>query len=151
LWLGAFTGETQGAGERRMMRGEPADAVGRVLWVDDHPENNVAEKRFFERRKIAVYQVRTTEDALALLAMYQYGAVISDMNRNGKPLDGLELVREMRRRGDDTPFILYSIVPSAAQRALVAEAGGQSATVTSDELYAAILPLFEEGGPRRLR
>lgn len=128
------------------MRGEPADALGRVLWVDDHPENNAEERRFFERRKIAVYPVKSSEEALALLAMYEYRAVISDMNRDGRPLAGLELVREMRRRNDDTPFFLYTIVPSAAQRAFVAEAGGQGAAVTPDELYAAILPLFDEDG-----
>src|SRR3546814_13231616 len=78
------------------LKGEPADAIGRVLWIDDHPQNNVAEKRFLERRKIAVYQVRTAKQALQLLAMYEYRAVISDMNRHGRPLAGLELVREMR-------------------------------------------------------
>lgn len=132
--------------ERPLARGEPADAVGRVLWVDDHPENNAEERRFLEERKVAVYQVTTSEDALALLAMYQYDAVISDMNRNGKPLAGLELVREMRRRQDRTPFFLYTFVPSEAQQVLVAEAGGQGAAVAPDELYAAILPLFGEGG-----
>src|SRR5690606_9030956 len=103
--------------------GEPADSVGRVLWVDDHPQNNSVERDFFESRKVAVYQVLTTEEALQLLAMYDYDAVISDMNRNDIPLDGLNLVREMRRRGDPTPFVLYSVVPSEAQKRLVAQAG----------------------------
>src|SRR3546814_6834783 len=54
--------------------------------------------------------------ALQLLAMYEYRAVISDMNRHGRPLAGLELVREMRQRQDDTPFFLYTVVPSEAQQ-----------------------------------
>ncbi|HEY9555025.1 winged helix-turn-helix domain-containing protein [Allosphingosinicella sp.] len=145
--LGERSGETQSTQELRLIKGEPADAVGRVLWVDDHPVNNAEERRFLERRKIAVYQVTTSKDALALLAMYEYGAVISDINRNDKPLAGLKLAREMRRRNDGTPFFVYTVVPSAAQRTLVAEAGGQGAIVTPDELYAAILPLF--GGTRR--
>lgn len=143
LW--SFSGGTPGAGKQRLIRGEPEDAIGRVLWVDDHPENNAEERRFLERRKIAVYDVATTEEALALLAMYEYRAVISDMNRNGKPLDGLALVREMRRRRDGTPFFLYTYVPSEAQRTLVAQAGGQGAAVKPEQLYAAILPLFEKG------
>lgn len=126
----------------RLTKGEPADSVGRVLWVDDNPQNNSAERRFLQRNRIAVYQVTTTEEALQLLAMYEYGAVISDMNRNGNPLDGIALVKEMRRRDDRTPFILYSVVPSEAQRRYVAQAGGQAATVTSRELYDAVLPLF---------
>lgn len=140
--------ETQGAVEQPLTRGEPSDAIGRVLWVDDNPQNNEAEKRFLEQRKIAVYQAETTEDALALLAMYDYGAVISDMNREDRPLAGLELVREMRRRRDKTPYYLYTFVPSAAQHARVADAGGQGAAVTSEELYAAILPLFRRAEAR---
>jgi DNA-binding response OmpR family regulator len=127
----------------RLTKGEAADSIGRILWVDDHPQNNAVERHYFEQRKIAVYQVTTTEEALQLLAMYEYDAVISDMNRNDKPLDGIALAKEMRRRGDRTPFILYSVVPSEAQRLFVAQAGGQAATVTRDELYAAVLPLFE--------
>jgi DNA-binding response OmpR family regulator len=131
-----------GVAAPRLTKGEPADSIGRVLWVDDNPRNNSAERRFLERNKIAVYQVTTTEEALQLLAMYEYGAVISDMNRNEKPLDGITLVREMRRRDDRTPFILYSVVPSEAQRLYVAQAGGQAATVTPEELYEAVMPLF---------
>lgn len=133
-----------GDSRQQLLRGEPADIHGRLLWVDDHPDNNKAEKRYFERRKIAVYQVRTSEEALALLAMYQYRVVISDMNRDGKPLDGLALVREMRRRSDRTPFYLYTYVPSQAQRTILAQAGGQDAAVEAKELYAKILPLFEK-------
>lgn len=137
LWLQFFAGEV-----KHLNRGEPADAVGRVLWVDDHPENNAPERSVLEGRKVAVYQVTTTEDALALLAMYDYDAVISDMNRNDKPLEGLRLVREMRARKDATPFYLYTVVPSAAQRKLLVDAGGQGIAVTSDALYAAITPLL---------
>jgi len=143
LWFATRPGETQPAAERPLLRGEPPDALGRVLWVDDNPDNNAQERRALEARKIAVYQVTTSEEALSLLAMYEYRAVISDMNRAGKPLAGLELVREMRRRRDPTPFFLYTFVPSAAQHNLLAEAGGQGAAVTPEELYAAVLPLFE--------
>jgi DNA-binding response OmpR family regulator len=134
----------------RLVKGEAADSIGRVLWVDDHPRNNEVERRYLEHSKIAVYQVKTTEEALELLQMYQYGAVISDMNRNDKPLDGLTLVKAMRGRGDRTPFILYSVVPSAAQRDLVAEAGGQAATVTRAQLYGTVVPLLRaEADARR--
>lgn len=142
LWLGVF------ARQEPLIRGEPADAAGRVLWVDDNPDNNAAERQYLERRRIAVYQVKTSDEALALLAMYKYNVVISDMNRHGKPLDGLALVREMRRRKDATPFYLYTYVPSAAQHKLVTEAGGQGAAVKAEELYAAILPLFRNGVPK---
>jgi len=149
-WLMGRSAAMAAADDPRLIKGEAADSIGRVLWVDDHPRNNDLERRYLEHSKIAVYQVRTTEEALELLAMYKYGAVISDMNRNDKPLDGLTLVKEMRQRGDRTPFILYTVVPSAAQRDLVAAAGGQAATVTRAQLYRAVVPLLQaEAAARR--
>jgi DNA-binding response OmpR family regulator len=150
LWLAAHSAATPSLDPPPLVKGEPADSIGRVLWVDDHPQNNTAERTYLERRHVAVYEVTTTEEALELLSMYDYGAVISDMNRNGKPLDGLALVKEMRRRNDATPFILYTVVPSAAQRRLLGEAGGQAAAAKPAELYAAVLPLVAERRARRL-
>lgn len=135
----------------QVINGEPADSIGRILWVDDHPENNAAEKRFLEQHRIGVYQVTTTEDALTLLRMYAYGAVVSDMGRSGRPLAGIDLLREMRARGDSRPFFLYTVYSSEAQQQLLADAGGQGVAESSDELYAAILPLFGGGGVREER
>ena len=97
-----------------------------------------------EERNVTVYRVGTTAEVLALLAMYDYDAVISDMGRTEGPLAGIRLVQEMRTRGDATPFVVYTIEPSEAQRSLVAESGGQAVAVTSDELYDAVLPLMED-------
>lgn len=130
--------------KQELLRGEPADIVGRVLWVDDHPENNADEKRFFEQHKVAVYQVKTSEEALTLLSMYQYRAVISDMNRNGKLLDGFTLVHQMRKRGDRTPFYLYTYVPSSAQSTRLAQEGGQGVATKPKELYTLVLPLMDK-------
>jgi DNA-binding response OmpR family regulator len=131
------------AGPRHVINGEAADAIGRILWVDDHPQNNIAERRYLEQHRIAVYQTGTTEDALTLLPMYQYAAVVSDMGRGNRSLAGIDLLKEMRARGDRRPFLLYTVHSSPAQRRLVAEAGGQGVVVDSTELYAAILPLFD--------
>lgn len=137
------------SGKQELLRGEPADIVGRVLWVDDHPDNNIEEKRYLEAHKVAVYQVKTTEEALTLLSMYQYRAVISDMNRNGKLLDGFTLVRAMRKRGDRTPFYLYTYVPSAAQSARLAQEGGQGVATKSKELYTLVLSLMDKKPGKR--
>lgn len=150
-WVPSLYDEPSEAGSPHLVKGEPADAIGRVLWVDDHPQNNASERAFLERNRIAVYQVVTTEEALQLLAMYEYDAVISDMNRNDKPLDGLALVKAMRQRKDPTPFVLYTVVPSAAQRELLAQAGGQAAAVSPQELFAAIVPLVRQRNASRAR
>ncbi|HEX2804303.1 MAG TPA: winged helix-turn-helix domain-containing protein [Sphingomicrobium sp.] len=136
---------SQSAGEDaapRVINGEAADSVGRILWVDDHPENNVAERRFLEQHKIGVYEVATTDDALKLLEMYAYGAVVSDMGRNDNPLAGIDLLEAMRERGDNRPFILYTVHSSKAQRKLLADSGGQVVADDPRELYEALFPLF---------
>src|SRR6478609_4564172 len=92
-------------------RGDPPiiadapDTVGRVLWVDDHPQNNIYEKRFFETHRIAVHNVTGSADAMRLLAMYDYDVVISDMGRGEDRLAGLKLAGQMRARDDTTPLI----------------------------------------------
>lgn len=127
---------------RNRINGEPSDSVGRILWVDDHPENNAAEKRFLEQHRVGVYEVKNTEEALTLLQMYAYGAVVSDMGRGDRPLAGMDLLKAMRARGDQRPFFLYTVYSSDAQRRLVAESGGQGVATTREGLNAELLPLF---------
>lgn len=145
----SWTSRDAASGESALKIGEAPDVIGRVLWVDDHPENNAREKRFLERRRIAVYAVTSSDDALKLLSMYEYDAVISDMGRNGKPLAGLELVKDMRARKNHTPFALYTILPSRAQRELLAEHGGQGVVVTPEGLYSFILPRLDRRSTQR--
>jgi DNA-binding response OmpR family regulator len=134
--------------------GDAPDSVGRLLWVDDHPQNNVYEKRFFEDHRIAVHNVTGSVDAFRLLAMYDYTVVISDMGRGEDRLAGIRLAEQMRARGDRTPLIIYTVRPDGAeaqraQRELVAEAGAQGVVVTPQEARTVILKLF--GNPPRRR
>ncbi|MGI2259969.1 response regulator [Shewanella sp. GXUN23E] len=114
---------------------EPREIKARVLWVDDHPENNLAEREYLQRQGMAVYTAANTSDALMLLAMYHYDVVISDMGRQDEPLAGMKLVDQMRRSGNETPYLLYTIVPSEAQQQLVHKHGAQGVAVDQDELY----------------
>ena len=123
------------------------DSIGKVLWVDDHPENNVFEKRFFEKHRIAVHPVTTSEDALKLLAIYDYKAVISDMGRGEDRLAGARFVQRLRARNDRTPVVIYTVradspAKQQAQRELVAESGAQALAVTPQEVRAIVLDLF---------
>lgn len=123
--------------------GEAPDVRGRILWVDDNPDNNLSERRHFESRDIAVYIATNTDDALTLLSMYRYHAVISDMGRGDEPLAGFKLMEHMRAHRDDTPYFLYTIMPSESQRDLVRLRGGNGVAVSSKELYSMVLPMFE--------
>lgn len=127
--------------------GDAPDAIGRLLWVDDHPQNNVYEERFFEDHRIAVHTVTGSVDAFRLLAMYDYDVVISDMGRGEDRLAGIRLVEEMRAQRDETPVLIYTLRPDGAeaqraQRHLVAEAGAQGVVVTPLEVRTVVLKLF---------
>lgn len=127
--------------------GDAPDAIGRLLWVDDHPQNNIYEERFFENRRIAVHTVTNSADALRLLAMYDYTVVVSDMGRGEDRLAGLRLAEQMRAGGDQTPLVIYTVRADGAaaqqeQRNLVAEAGAHGLAVTPQEVRSVVLRLF---------
>ncbi|WP_416306367.1 winged helix-turn-helix domain-containing protein [Neptunicella sp. SCSIO 80796] len=121
---------------------EPANSVGRLLWVDDNPDNNREEKRYLEQHNITVYQVTSTDQALTSLALYEYNAVISDMGRKGEVLAGLSLLKTMRKNHNQTPFFLYTIVLTDAQHQLMKQHQGQGVAVNAEQLYKLILPLY---------
>ncbi|WP_044556114.1 winged helix-turn-helix domain-containing protein [Shewanella piezotolerans] len=121
---------------------EPANAVGRVLWVDDHPENNLVERAYLEQRNIGVYTTVTSEEALMLLSMYNYQAIISDMGRHGDSLAGLKLLQAVRAAGYDTDFYLYTYVESPGVSDAIFKSGGQAVVTESDTLYQLVLAHF---------
>lgn len=127
-----------------LQKSEPAKSIGRLLWVDDHPDNNLTEKAYLEGYDITVYQVTSSEDALTSLALYQYDVVVSDMGRNGEVLAGLNLLKAMRENNDKTPFLLYTIVLSQAQQQVLQKYQGQGVAVEPEKLYEMILPYFSE-------
>ncbi|ABV86028.1 winged helix-turn-helix domain-containing protein [Shewanella pealeana] len=128
---------------RQLAYSEPHNAVGRVLWVDDHPENNLVEKAYLEQKNIGVYNTVTSEEALMLLSMYHYQAVISDMGRHGDSLAGLKLLQAIRAKGNKTPFYLYTYVESPGLVDAVYESGGQAVVIDSESLYQLLLSHFE--------
>lgn len=130
-----------------MAIGDAPDSIGKILWVDDHPENNIAERRFFERHRIAVHTVTNSTDALNLLQMYDYKAVISDMGRGQDRLAGARFVRQMRAKRDPTTVIIYTAgadSPSKqqAQMDLVSEAGAQGLAIKPAQIRSIVLRLF---------
>lgn len=118
---------------------EAEDSRARVLWVDDIPQNNQQELTYLKQRKVAVYSVTNSKDALILLSLYHYDAVISDMGRAEDPLAGLRLLQAMRQQGINTAFYLYTIMPSAAKAKLLQQNGAQGVATEPEQLYQYIL------------
>ncbi|MDX5406379.1 MAG: winged helix-turn-helix domain-containing protein [Chromatiaceae bacterium] len=118
---------------------EAADSRARILWVDDNPQNNQRELAYLKQHQIAVYSVTNSNDALILLSLYHYDAVISDMGRADDPLAGLRLLQMMRDQGNNTAFYLYTVIPSAAKVELLRQYGAQGVATQPEQLYQYIL------------
>jgi CheY-like chemotaxis protein len=78
-----------------------------LLWVDNNPENNLYEREMLRALGISVALARSTSEGLAMLARTKYDVVISDMERDGIPDEGLRFLTEMRTRGLFRRTIFY--------------------------------------------
>ncbi|MCF2910593.1 winged helix-turn-helix domain-containing protein [Pseudoalteromonas sp. DL2-H2.2] len=139
-FIGLMTHSTEQVPELRY--GEPSGAIGRILWVDDNPTNNLQEKRYFERHHIGVYTVKSSEEALLLMQMYEYTLIISDMGRGQEPLAGLKLLQQLRSQGDRTPFYFYTLIDNQDMLEVIADSGGQGVATERPQLYGQILSHF---------
>jgi CheY-like chemotaxis protein len=111
-----------------------------ILWVDDHPENNVYEIAALQGKGLSVVHARSTAEAgSALGSNGRFGAVISDMGRvedGGFKADaGLSLIAMVRDQGLGSPVFIYSSAPTIARtREQALEAGAAGATASATEL-----------------
>jgi CheY-like chemotaxis protein len=115
----------------------------RILWVDDHPQNNVFEIAKLRAEGIDVKEVPSTTEAMRLLISGRepFGLVISDMGRreNGqyRAKAGLILIENIRSAGlHDLPIVVYAS-PRYLERTRdeVREAGGNAATASPVEIF----------------
>lgn len=79
----------------------------RVLWVDDHPSNNLYERVALAETGVAVDIAASSEEALALATYLRPDVIISDMEREGRRDAGLEFLRLARARNITSPVIFY--------------------------------------------
>jgi len=95
--------------ERTLRRAKKHLAIfrdARILWVDDHPENNLNERRMFRQLKAEVDVAESTDEALRILRRGDYDLVLSDMNREGDATAGLKFLEQLRKE-QATPVIFY--------------------------------------------
>jgi CheY-like chemotaxis protein len=77
-----------------------------ILWVDDHPENNVNERRMFRQLRAEVDVARSTEEATRMLRVGSYDLVLSDMNRDEDSSAGLKALPIFRGE-KNIPVVFY--------------------------------------------
>jgi CheY-like chemotaxis protein len=78
-----------------------------ILWIDDHPDNNINEQKMLAELKVDVDCRLTTDEAINQLKGQNYDIVISDMSRGTNAMAGIEFLREFRKFNTFTPVIFY--------------------------------------------
>ncbi|MCI0515817.1 response regulator [candidate division KSB1 bacterium] len=78
-----------------------------MLWVDDHPENNLNERRMFKQLKVDIDTAKSTTEALEMLKFAHYQIILSDMLRDQEKTAGLEFLKRLREIDLQTPVIFY--------------------------------------------
>lgn len=95
----------------RLQRNADLFPDARVLWVDDHPENNTPVTELLRKFGAVVETPQTNSEALGLLAGARYDVIISDVSRDDEgpnsDMMGVELAREVFARWSQ-PIILFT-------------------------------------------
>jgi DNA-binding NtrC family response regulator len=100
---------------------EVAIEVGSLLVVDDEPAVLKVTQKLLERRGYRVIACHTAEEALAWLEREVFDVVLSDVQMPG--MDGLGLLRAVRKREADLPVILVTGNPSPETESTALEQG----------------------------
>jgi hypothetical protein len=79
----------------------------RILWVDDHPENNVWERHALESLGVTFLTVERTETAEASLIAGTFDLVISDIARYNGDGDGILGLPRLKAAAPGIPIVLY--------------------------------------------
>ena len=125
--------------------------IPEILWVDDNPNNNELEYRALAAMGLRITQVRSTEDALIHVERKPYALIISDMERDQKPLEGYALLQKLRSVNCQTPFVVYTSTSTAKDKQNVLAEGGQGHTNDPRELLQLVMCELVHGTSRPSR
>jgi hypothetical protein len=81
---------------RRLERSSEVLRGARILWVDDHPENNSDEAAILSTFGVSIQFATTTQKALDLLSSERFDVVISDSEREGRQDEGIRFLDETK-------------------------------------------------------
>jgi CheY-like chemotaxis protein len=111
----------------------------KVLWVDDHPENNALEVQSLNSLGIEVTVAESTADAMRALQGNEFDVVISDMARHDDDQAGYALLEKIRMLRPTTPLIIYSSSHTADQARSIVSSGAYGSTSKASELVELVV------------
>jgi CheY-like chemotaxis protein len=117
----------------------------RILWVDDHPENNTYQRNALEAVGIRFTIATSTEIALKELKFKKFDAIISDMSRSLDRFAGYTLLDNVKTMDIDVPFIIYAKGGNGEERRKEALKKGAFASVSGPQtLFETVIRALEE-------
>jgi CheY-like chemotaxis protein len=158
---------TRGAESARAQRDRPAPGGGvegtpaaptnpfghvrRILWVDDHPENNAFLVATLRDQGVDVTEVTSTAEALSALKAASFDVVVTDLSRREGLTErhdaGVALISQVRDAGSQIPVIVYaSELAIRASGATALAAGAVTATASPTTVLEALQAV---GNPER--
>ncbi|MBS0659524.1 MAG: helix-turn-helix domain-containing protein [Verrucomicrobia bacterium] len=117
-----------------------------VLWIDDQPLNNLAERRLLATRGLFTDAYTDNRSALRALEHASFDLIISDIHRGRAHESGWDLLRELRRQNLRVPFFFYTGDADARLRHRAERASAHGAFHRSGELLQALLLACGESG-----
>lgn len=125
---------------RRAALAAPALRGANVLWIDDHPQSILWERRTLEELGVRVAPARSTEVALERLAEEPFDLIISDIARGDQADEGVRALPRLRELQPDTPVVFY-IADLDAERG--PPTGSAGITNRTGELLHLVLDVLE--------
>jgi CheY-like chemotaxis protein len=117
----------------------------RILWVDDHPENNTYQRNALEALGIRFTIATSTEAALKELRSKKFDAIISDLRRFSDLNAGYTLLDTIKTMDIDVPFIIYAGGGNREERKKEALKKGAFASVSGPQaLFETVIRALED-------
>jgi CheY-like chemotaxis protein len=116
----------------------------RVLWIDDNPSNNLYERTALAAVGVTIDLALSTEEAVPIASAMRPDVVISDIDRDGNPIAGLEGLRTLGQLGLTAPFLFYT---GKVDPAKSTPRGAFAITDRPDSLLHYVFDLLERRAP----
>lgn len=115
----------------------PRDVISlsgcKILWVDDHSENNLSEIKAFTTAGAIVQTAPNTSSALSKLGAGRFDVIISDMSRPPDEVAGYTLLDALG--ANHPPFVIYASSINSDQIQQAKERGAYGSTSDPVELF----------------